>query len=200
MAKNTLVPFERLAEQFERLPGIGYRSARRIAYYILSLPEGEAEKLSGAIVEAREKIHHCPVCYNLTDMEKCGICSDPDRDRSVICVVESFRDVSVIEAMDEFSGLYHVLDGVISPMKGVLPDNLRIKELIDRLRDGTVKEVVMATNATIEGETTASYISKLIKPLGIRVTRLATGIPAGGNIEYSDEITLARAFNLRLDM
>ena len=169
MAKNTLVPFERLAEQFERLPGIGYRSARRIAYYILSLPEGEAEKLSGAIVEAREKIHHCPVCYNLTDMEKCGICSDPDRDRSVICVVESFRDVSVIE-------------------------------LMDRLRDGTVKEVVMATNATIEGETTASYISKLIKPLGIRVTRLATGIPAGGNIEYSDEITLARAFNLRLDM
>ena len=200
MAKYILAPLEKLTEQFERLPGIGHKTASRLAYYILTLPKEEAEKFSNAITEAHNSIHYCPVCCNLTDKELCPICADETRDRSVICVVESFRDVTGIEGTQEYFGLYHVLQGVLSPMKGIFPDMLKIKELMARLRDGTVKEVVMATNATLGGETTASYIAKLIKPLGIRVTRLATGLPAGGNIEYSDEVTLARALSSRLDM
>lgn len=200
MAKYILAPLEKLTEQFERLPGIGHKTASRLAYYILTLPKEEAEKFSNAITEAHNNIHYCPVCCNLTDKELCPICADETRDRSVICVVESFRDVTGIEGTQEYFGLYHVLQGVLSPMKGIFPDMLKIKELMARLRDGTVKEVVMATNATLGGETTASYIAKLIKPLGIRVTRLATGLPAGGNIEYSDEVTLARALSSRLDM
>ena len=186
MAKYILAPLEKLTEQFERLPGIGHKTASRLAYHVLTLPEAEAEKFANAITDAHKNIHYCPVCCNLTDKELCPVCADETRDRSVICVVESFRDVSVIEGTQEYFGLYHVLQGVLSPMKGVFPDMLKIKELMARLNDGTVREVVMATNATLGGETTASYIAKLIKPLGIRVTRLATGLPAGGNIEYSD--------------
>ncbi|MBQ9460954.1 MAG: recombination protein RecR [Clostridia bacterium] len=200
MAKYILAPLEKLTEQFERLPGIGHKTASRLAYYVLTLPKGEAEKFAASITEAHDNIHYCPVCCNLTDKELCPICSDETRDRSVICVVESFRDVIGIEGTQEYFGLYHVLQGVLSPMKGIFPDMLRINELMARLKDGTVREVVMATNATLGGETTASYIAKLIKPLGIRVTRLATGLPAGGNIEYSDEVTLARALSSRLDM
>ena len=200
MSKYQLAPFDRLSEQFERLPGIGHKTASRLAYFVLSLPDEEADKFADAIKDAHKSIHNCPVCCNLTDRELCPVCADTNRDKSVICVVESFRDVMVIEKTQEYNGLYHVLHGVLSPMKGILPDDIRIKELVSRLQDGTVKEVVMATNVTVEGETTASYISKLIKPLGVRVTRLASGLPAGGNIEYSDEVTLSRALSLRTEI
>ena len=173
--------------------------ARRGSWRAL-MPEAEANKLATSITDAHRELHYCSVCCNLTDKDPCFICSDQSRDRSVICVVESFKDVSVIEETREYSGMYHVLHGVLSPMRGVLPDHLTINHLVARIRKGNVKEVIMATNVTVEGETTASYIAKVIKPLGVRVTRLATGLPAGGNIEYSDEVTLARAIVSRMDM
>lgn len=200
MAEYNIAAFARLVEQFERLPGIGVKTATRLAYYMVTLPDQEAQKFADAIVDAHKKIHYCKVCCNLTDQELCSICTDPRRDRSIICVVESLKDVMALEKTQEFNVLYHVLHGVISPMKGVMPDMLRIKELLARLNDGTVKEVVMATNATIEGEATAMYVSKLIKPLGVKVTRLAYGIPVGGDLEYADEVTLIRAINGRSEM
>ncbi len=189
-----------LVEQFERLPGIGKKSAQRLAFHVLNMPKEKAKKFADAIMEAQEKIHKCSVCQNLTDQETCQICSDPQRDRSIICVVEDPRDVLAIERTKEYNGLYHVLHGLISPMNGIGPDQLSIKELMTRMGDGVVKEVIMATNPTVEGEATAMYLARLLKPMGIKVTRLAYGIPVGGNLEYADEVTLYRAIEGRSEI
>lgn len=192
-----VVPLARLIEQFERLPGIGHKTAQRLAFYVLNLPDAEAQAFARAITEAKEKIHYCKICQNLTDGETCSVCQDTRRDDSVICVVEDPRDVIAIERTHEFDGLYHVLHGTISPVDGIGPDQIRIKELLARLQDDTVEEIIMATNPTVEGEATAMYISRLLKPLGIKVTRLAYGIPVGGDLEYADEVTLSRALEGR---
>ena len=192
-----IVPLTELINQFSRLPGIGKKTAQRLAYSILEQPPERAKAFAEALVNAREKIHFCAVCQSLTDLDVCQICSDIGRDKSVICVVEDPRDVMAFERTREFRGVYHVLHGVISPLDNIGPDKLRIKELMERLSDGTVKEIIMATNPTVEGEATASYISRLVKPMGIKVTRLAYGIPVGGDLEYADEYTLARALEGR---
>lgn len=197
MASYNIVPLNELIAQFERLPGIGKKTASRLAYNILEQPAEIAERFAEALINARKKIHFCKECQAFTDLEKCAICSDEKRDCSVICVVAEPKDVLAFERTREFSGLYHVLHGVISPMDGIGPDNLRIKELMARLSSNTVKEIIMATNPTVEGEATASYISRLVKPMGIKVTRLAYGIPVGGDLEYADEFTLARALEGR---
>ncbi len=197
MPEYSVASLSRLVEQFERLPGIGHKSATRLAYYVISMPESEAKKLSDAILDAHKKIHRCRICCNLTDTDVCSICSDVRRDKSIICVVENSRDVAALEKTGEFNAVYHILHGVISPINGVGPDMITVKELLSRLNDDVVKEVIMATNATVEGEATAMYISKLIKPLGIKVTRLAYGIPVGGDLEYADEVTLSRAIKGR---
>ena len=196
MAYN-IVPLTELISQFERLPGIGKKTARRLALSILEQPPERAEKFAEALVNARKKIHFCKCCQALTDLEICPICSDETRDRGVICVVAEPKDVMAFERTREFGGTYHVLHGVISPLDGVGPDRLRIKELMTRLASGEVREIIMATNPTVEGEATASYLSRLIKPMGIKVTRLAYGIPVGGDLEYADEFTLARALEGR---
>lgn len=193
-------PFEELVEQFERLPGIGRKSAFRLAYYILKLPKKEADKFSEAIKGAHEKIRYCNKCYNITDKDVCSLCSDISRDKAIICVVEDPRDVMAFERTGEFNGLYHVLHGTISPMNGVGPDQIRVSELISKVKEGKVKEVIMATNPTVEGEATAMYISRLLKPLGVRVTRLAYGIPVGGDLEYADEVTLQRSMQGRSEI
>lgn len=200
MAEYSVAPLSRLIEQFERLPGIGHKSATRLAYYVLSMPQSEAQKFADAVLDAHKKIHYCKVCCNLTDSEVCSICSDDRRDKSIICVVEDPRDVVALEKTREFNASYHVLHGVISPLNGITPDMIKIKELLARLNNENVKEVIMATNATVEGEATAMYISKLIKPLGIKVTRLAYGIPVGGDLEYADEVTLSRAIQGRCEI
>lgn len=192
-----IVPLNELIKQFSRLPGIGKKTAQRLAYSILEQPPERAREFADALVNAREKIHFCSVCQSLTDLDVCQICSDPHRDKSIICVVEDPRDVMAFERTREFGGVYHVLHGVISPLDNIGPDKLRIKELMARLGDGTVKEIIMATNPTVEGEATASYISRLVKPMNIKVTRLAYGIPVGGDLEYADEYTLARALEGR---
>lgn len=200
MAEYNVVSLSRLIEQFERLPGIGHKSATRLAYYILSMPFAEAEKFSNAILDAHKKIHYCKVCCNLTDSEICSVCVDEKRDKSIICVVEEPKDVIALEKTREFNATYHVLHGVISPLNGISPEMIKIKELLTRVNNNAVKEVIMATNATVEGEATAMYISKLIKPLGIKVTRLAYGIPVGGDLEYADEVTLSRALQGRCEI
>ncbi len=192
-----IVPLTELVNQFARLPGIGKKTAQRLAYSILEQPPERAKQFADALVNAREKIHFCKVCQSLTDLDVCQICSDTRRDSSIICVVEDPRDVMAFERTREFNGVYHVLHGVISPLDNVGPDKLKIKELLARLSDGTVKEIIMATNPTVEGEATASYISHIVKPLDIKVTRLAYGIPVGGDLEYADEYTLARALEGR---
>ena len=197
MAKNSIVPLTELIAQFERLPGIGRKTAQRLAYSILEQPPERAEKFAEALVNARRKIHFCKVCQALTDMDTCAICADTERDHSVICVVAEPKDVMAFERTLEYNGTYHVLHGVISPLDGIGPEQLRIKELMARLSDSGVTEIIMATNPTVEGEATASYLSRLIKPLGIKVTRLAYGIPVGGDLEYADEYTLARALEGR---
>ncbi|MBR2447618.1 MAG: recombination protein RecR [Clostridia bacterium] len=197
MAKNSIIPLNELIAQFERLPGIGKKTAQRLAYHILEQPPERAEKFAEALVNARQKIHFCKECQAFTDLEKCAICSDELRDRTTICVVAEPKDVMAFERTREYTGLYHVLHGVISPMDNVGPESLKIKELMARLASGTVKEIIMATNPTVEGEATASYISRLVKPMGIKVTRLAYGIPVGGDLEYADEFTLARALEGR---
>ena len=189
-----------LVDQLARLPGIGRKSAQRLAFHILKQPKQEAYALARTIINAKEKITYCSVCYNLTDQEICPICADPERDHSLICVVEDARDVLALERAREFHGLYHVLGGAISPMDGVGPEQLKVKELLARLTDGEVTEVILATNSNIEGEATAMYLTGLIKPLGIKVTRIAQGLPVGGDIEYADEVTLARAFNGRWEL
>ena len=188
---------ERLIEQFEKLPGIGKKTAQRLAFFMLNMPKGEAEQFADAIVDARQKIHQCSVCQNLTDGEICSVCAATDRDKTTICVVEDPRDVLAFERTREYNGTYHVLHGVISPMDGIGPDQLRIKELLARVGSGEVTEVIMATNPTVEGEATAMYVSRLLKPLEVKVTRLAYGIPVGGDLEYADEVTLSRALEGR---
>ena len=199
MAYNVL-PLTRLIEQFERLPGIGKKTAQRLAFYVLGLPQEKAQEFANAILDAKEKIKRCAVCQNLTDEELCPICRSADRDRSSLCVVEDPRDVIAFERTKEYHGLYHVLHGLISPMDGIGPEQLTIKELLARLQSGEVQEVVMATNPTVEGEATAMYVARLLKPLGIKVTRLAYGIPVGGNLEYADEVTLYRALEGRSEI
>ena len=186
-----------LAEQFGRLQGVGRKSAMRMAFSVLDFTEEEAEQFAGAILDAKKKIHLCPVCMNLTDREVCPICGDVTRDKSVVCVVEDVRVLMAIEKVREYRGVYHVLHGAISPVAGITPDKIRLAELLGRLRDDTVKEVIVATDPDVEGEATAMYISKLIKPLGIKVSRLAYGIPVGSDLEYADEITLSRAIDGR---
>ena len=200
MPQYHVAPLDNLVDKFESLQGIGHKSAQRAAYQILNMSKEEAEKFAKAILEAKEKIHYCSVCCNLTDSDVCEICKNEARDRSVICVVEDPRDVFALEKTNEFNILYHVLHGAISPLSGVGPNELRIKELLARVYDGTVKEVIMATNPTVEGEATAMYISRLLKPLGIKVTRLAYGIPVGGDLEYADEVTLTRAIEGRREL
>lgn len=200
MADFHIAPLARLVEQFERLPGIGYKSAQRLAYYVLGLSDEEVKQLSNSILEAHNKIHTCKVCCNLTDQELCSICSNPSRDHSTICVVENPRDVVAMERTRDYDGSYHVLHGVISPLNGVGPDQLHIKELLDRIQGDAVREVIMATNPTVEGEATAMYVSRLLKPLGVKVTRLAYGIPVGGDLEYADEVTLSRALEGRSEL
>lgn len=197
MAQYNVAPLENLVEQFEKMPGIGHKTAQRLAYYVLNLSKTQAEKLAGAVLDAHTKIHYCSKCCNLTDKELCPVCASPLRDSSVICVVETPRDATAVENTHEFKGVYHVLHGAISPLNDVGPDNLTIKQLVERLYDDTVKEVIMATNPTVEGDATALYISKLLKPMGVKVTRLAYGIPVGGDLEYADEYTLAKALEGR---
>ncbi len=192
-----IVSLEKLIEEFRKMPSVGVKSAERMAYYILGLDDNETKSLVDAINSAHTNIHTCNVCCNLTEGEKCGICSNSKRDNSVICVVENPRDVTAFERTHEYRGVYHVLHGVISPMNGVGPDNIRIRELIARLSDDSVNEVIMATNPTAEGEATAMYIARLLKPMGIKVSRLAYGIPVGSDLEYADEVTLSRALQGR---
>ena len=191
---------ERLTEQFARLPGIGMKSAQRLAFYVLSLPKDEAQSFAQAILDAKDSVRLCPVCQNLTDQELCAICADPERDHGLICVVAEPKDVIAMERAREYHGVYHVLHGVISPSAGVKPENLRIPELMARLGDGTVNEVIIATNPTVEGEATAMYISRLLQPFGIKITRLAYGIPVGGHLEFVDEVTLTRALEGRREL
>ena len=194
---GNVVPLEELVNQFARLPGIGRKTARRLAYSIIEQPESTAKQFADALINAKEKIRFCSVCQNFTDKEVCHICSNEKRDRSTVCVVEDPRDVAAFERTREYNGLYHVLHGVISPLDNIGPDKLKIKELIARLSSGEIKEIIMATNPTVEGEATSGYISKLVKPLGIKVSRLAYGIPVGADLEYADEYTLARALEGR---
>ena len=196
----TVAPLARLVEQLERLPGIGHKSAQRLAYYLLNIGDGAAADFVGAITDARDKIHECRICHNLTDQELCPICRTDSRDKGIICVVEDPRDVMAFERTREYNGTYHVLHGTISPMDGVGPDQLRIKQLLARIAGEEVREVIMATNPTVEGEATAMYISKLLKPFEVRVTRLAYGIPVGGDLEYADEITLRRSLEGRSEL
>ena len=191
---------QNLTEQFGKLEGVGRKSAFRMAFSVLDMSNEDAEALSQAILDAKAKIHLCPICQNLTDREICAICDDETRDRSTICVVSDVRTVLAMEKVREYRGQYHVLHGVISPLSGITPDQLKIKELLARLNDGEVKEVIVATNADVEGETTAMYLARILRPLDIKVTRLAYGISVGTDIEYADEITLYRALQGRRDV
>lgn len=191
---------QKLSEQFARLPGIGRKSAMRLAFSILELSDEEAQNFANTILEAKEKVHLCPVCQSLTDKEVCSVCNDLSRDRSTIMVLEDTKAVLSMEKVREYRGLYHVLHGVISPMNGVTPDKLKIKELLARIANEEVKEIIIATNPTVEGEATAMYLSKLLKPFEIKITRLAYGIPVGADLEYADEVTLYRAIEGRRDI
>ena len=190
----------KLINQFEKLPGIGHKTAVRLAFYILEAPEDVAKEMSKTLIEAKENVKFCSICYNLTEKDPCDICSDKKRDDSTICVVENVKDVIAMEKTHEYKGLYHVLHGAISPMNNISAGDIKIKELLSRLSDDKIKEVILATNPTVEGEATAMYISRLIKPLGIKVTRIAHGIPVGGDLEYTDEITLIKALEGRREM
>ena len=190
---------EELIDQFASLPGIGYKSAQRLAFHVLSLPDSEARAFADAVIRARDRIHCCRICQNLTDADACAICANPRRDASVVCVVSDPRDVTAIEHTREYNGLYHVLHGVISPMNHIGPDDIRIRELVERVAQGGIQEVIMATNPDTEGETTAKYISRLLKPFEVKVTRLAYGIPVGGSLEFADDATLMRALEGRLE-
>lgn len=188
---------EKLTTQLSRLPGIGRKTAQRLAYYLLGVPREQAQELAQAILQAREQVHCCPLCGTYTDKEKCELCTDPGRSDEVICVVAEPRDVIAMEKTREFRGRYHVLFGVLSPMEGIGPGDIRINELLEKCKGDKVKEVILATNPDVEGEATASYIARLLKPLGVKATRIAHGIPIGGNLEYTDEVTLAKALEGR---
>lgn len=198
--KNYAKPLEKLIKELGKLPGIGGKSAQRLAFHILSLDEKSVDELADSIREAKAKMRYCPVCGNLTDREPCEICADETRDRNTICVVESPKDVFAMERIREYKGLYHVLHGAISPIDGIGPDDINLKSLIVRLQQGDAKEVILATNPTIEGEATAMYIARLIKPAGIKATRIAHGIPVGGDLEYTDEVTLLKAVEGRREL
>ena len=189
-----------IRDRFARLPGIGSKTAQRLAFYMLGLPQDEAEEFAEAILQARRTVHLCPICQNLTDQDVCPICADPERDQSLICVVAEPKDVIAMERAREYTGVYHVLHGVISPLSHVGPDDIRIRELLERVQSGTVREIIMATNPDTEGEATAMYLSRLLRGLGVKVTRLAYGIPVGSQLEYADEVTLLRALNGRQEM
>lgn len=189
-----------LIEQFTRLPGIGRKTAQRLAFYVINMPSEDVQSLAESIVKAKKNVRYCSVCINLTDQDVCNICSDKRRDLQTICVVEDPRDVVAMERTKEFKGYYHVLHGAISPLEGIGPEDIKIKELLTRLSNDDVEEVIIATNPNIEGEATAMYISKLLKPMGIKVTRIAHGIPVGGDLEYADEITLAKALEGRREI
>lgn len=190
----------KLINQFEKLPGIGHKTAVRLAFYILEAPREDTEEMAKVLIEAKDKVKFCSKCYNLTENDPCDICSNPKRDESIICVVENVKDVIAMEKTHEYKGYYHVLHGSISPMNNITAGDIKIKELLQRLSDDKIKEVILATNPTVEGEATAMYISRLIKPLGISVTRIAHGIPVGGDLEYTDEITLIKALEGRREM
>ena len=191
---------EKLIESFEKLPSIGHKTAARLAFYILNSSEEETNQFVTSILEAKKNLKYCSKCYNISDTDPCQICGNVKRDASIICVVEDVRDIVAMERTHEFKGVYHVLHGSISPMNGVGPEDIKIKELLARLMDGQVKEVILATNPRVEGEATAMYISKLIKPLGIKATRIAHGIPVGGDLEYTDEVTLMKALEGRREL
>ena len=195
-----LEPLTILTAQLARLPGVGLKSAQRLAFHILDMPDTNARELAASIVRARDEISFCPICGGYTDIKPCALCADEKRHTGILCVLRDARDVQSMEKMREYHGLYHVLGGAISPMDGVGPDDIRIKELMDRVDAGGIKEVILATNPDVEGEATAVYISKLLKQKGVRVTRIAHGIPIGGNLEYIDEMTLVKAFEGRREM
>ena len=193
-------PMAKLIEHFRALPGIGSKTAVRLAYHILDMEPAQAKALAQAIIEAKEKIGFCSCCFNLSDTDPCAICTSPNRDHSIICVVEQPKDIVAMERMRDYKGVYHVLHGALSPIEGVGPEDIHIKELLNRLYDDKVKEVIMATNPNIEGEATSMYIAKLLKPLCVKVTRIAHGLPVGGDLEYADEVTLAKAIENRREM
>jgi recombination protein RecR len=190
---------EKLIEEFSKLPGIGKKTARRMAFYFLKVKKEEAGALAQAILDLKEKVNYCSICFNITEKDPCEICSDEKRDKFVICLVEEPNDVFALEKTGEYKGLFHVLGGVLSPLDGIGPDELKVKELLNRLKNGTVKEVILATNPNTEGEATAVYLSRLIKPLGIKVTRIARGLPSGGDLEYADVVTLTNAIEGRME-
>lgn len=200
MADNNALPLVILAEQFAKLPGIGMKTAQRLAYAVMSMSDNDAKEFADAIISVKNDMGYCSVCQNLTEFEVCPICSDANRDGSIICVVETPKDVSAFERTNEYRGRYHVLHGLISPINGVGPDDIRIKELLERVNKSSIQEIIMATNPTVEGEATAMYIARLLKPLGVVVTRLAFGIPVGGHLEYADEVTLFKALENRSEM
>lgn len=193
------VAIEKLIEEFAKLPGIGYKTAQRLTLYVLNLPREEVDEFAGALVKARGTIKYCSVCGNYTDTDPCAICSNPNRDKGTVCVVEEPKDVIAMEKVREYNGVYHVLHGAISPMSGKGPDSIRLRELVSRM-NGSIKEVIVATNPNVDGEATAMYISKILKPLGVKVTRIAHGIPVGGDLEYADEITLSKALEGRREI
>ena len=191
---------EKLIESFEKLPSIGHKTATRLAFHMLNLNEESTKEFINSITEAKKNLKYCSKCFNITETDPCPICSSPKRDQSTICVVEDVKDVVAMEKTHEFKGVYHVLHGSISPMNGIGPEDIKIKELLERLRDTDVKEIIIATNPRVEGEATAIYLSKLIKPIGIKVTRIAHGIPVGGDLEYTDEVTLSKALEGRREL
>ena len=195
-----VAPLAKLIEELSKLPGVGNKTAQRLAFFLLDMSLSEVEQLAGSIVSAKKNIKYCSVCYNITDSELCNICSNPKRDKSIICVVEDAKDVVAMEKVKEFKGLYHVLHGAISPMEGIGPENIRVRELLMRLGEHDVQELILATNPNIEGEATAMYISRLVKPLGVKATRIAHGIPVGGDLEYADEVTLMKALEGRREI
>ena len=193
-------PLANLYEQLRRLPGVGSKTAMRLAYHIIDMPEGEVQQLAEALSNAKKSIHYCSQCFNLTDGEKCAICSDPSRDNFTICVVEQPQDIAAMERSHGYNGLYHVLHGVLSPLDGIGPDKLKIRELFQRLQRESISEIIIATNSDVEGEATATYLAQLLKPIGITVSRIAHGLPMGGDLEYADKVTLSKALENRRAM
>ena len=191
---------EKLIESFEKLPSIGHKTATRLAFHMLNLGREETDEFINSIIDARNKLKYCSICYNISDTDPCLICGNPRRDTSTICVVEDVKDIIAMERTQEYKGVYHVLHGTISPMNGIGPEDIKIKELLNRIHEGNIKEIILATNPRVEGEATAMYISKLIKPFGVKTTRMAHGIPVGGDLEYTDEVTLLKALEGRREI
>lgn len=200
MSESSALPIIILSEQFAKLPGIGMKTAQRLAYAVMAMSEEEVQQFADAIISVKSEVGYCKICQNLTEQEICPVCADDQREKSIVCVVETSKDVAAFERTNEYGGVYHVLHGLLSPINGVGPDDIKVKELLERVNRGEVDEIIMATNPTVEGEATAMYIAKLLKPLGIKVTRLAFGIPVGGQLEYADSVTLFRALENRSEM